>query len=177
MGKVFARLFDKEENIKTAEMIDWLFDDLKFEKERNWNRGYVAQLTRRFKKNLETEKCFISQDKTTKLVFPNQASRRKKKQISIIMPRSDSFSKDLIRHIRNGFAHGNTTICNVSKEPCFEIIDYSDTSKSPEKQNTYICIQIKTVLELYEIYLDINQSIMHAKPKDRKETKRLKEEK
>ena len=92
------------------------------------------------------------------------------------MSKSESFARDLIRHIRNGIAHGESTVCNVDSELYIEVIDYSDKTKSPEKQTAYLFIPLSYVTQFYKLYDDINKSIMNTTKKDRKLTKKHKQE-
>ena len=84
-----------------------------------------------------------------------------------MMSSGDSFARDLIRHIRNGVAHSEVRISKVHEEPYIEIIDYSDKSKSPEKQTAYLFFPLSYVGQFYKVYCDINRGIMNTKEKDR----------
>ena len=177
MSNFFNQLVSENLISDWASTLDWLFDDLKFSRERNWNRGYTGFFTKRVRQipglNDKSE-CFIY-SKIKHSDFPNQIKGRRRKRSTLIMiSQGDSIARDLIRHIRNGIAHGQTQIYKVKEELYIEIIDYSDKSKTPEKQTAFICIPLTYVTHFYKIYSEINTSIMNTKETDRKQTKRLK---
>lgn len=180
MGKFFEHLISENKYCEWAATLDWLFDDLKFSSERNWNGGYVGSFTRKIKKlkYLSDNSNSVWHGKVQVKDFPNQNKTRKKaKENCIIMKAGDSFARDLVRHIRNGIAHGQATITNSKCELYIEIIDYSDKSKSADKQTAYIYIPMEYITTFYKIYSEINNSIMNTKEKDRSDTKKKKKEK
>lgn len=177
MGKFFDRLVSENLFKEWASTLDWLFDDLKFSKDRNWNRGYTSTYTKKVKKleYLSNDKQVIH-GKCKSSDFPNQCKNKRKNLLPYIMMSGKSFARDLTRHIRNGIAHGETAISKVKNELYIEIIDYSDKSKSPEKQTAYLFIPLSYINEFFRIYDEINKSIMNTTPKDRKATKRNRKE-
>lgn len=179
MGKVFNRLVSEKLIEEWALTLDWLFDDLKFSNDRNWNRGYTSFFTKKVKKleYLSDKEKRTKYGKCDCTEFPNQNKNQNKERLPyIVMSKSESFARDLIRHIRNGIAHGESTVCNVDSELYIEVIDYSDKTKSPEKQTAYLFIPLSYVTQFYKLYDDINKSIMNTTKKDRKLTKKHKQE-
>ena len=127
MGKFFGSLVSENLIIDWASTLDWLFDDLKFSKERGWNGGYTASSTKKVKKlkHLSDKEGRVKYGKCTEIDFPNQCkNQRKERWPYIAMTSGDSFVRDLIRYIRNGIAHGNTNISKVGSECYIEIIDF-----------------------------------------------------
>ena len=163
--------------LEWAPILDWLFDDLKFSEGRNWNGGYTSSYTKKLKKLKylsEKEKrvhhgpCQIDD-------FPNQSGKKGRKRAPyIVMSSRDSFARDLIRHIRNGIAHGEAEISKVKDNLYIEITDYFDKTQKPEKQTAYLFLPLAYITEFYKIYDEMNKSIMRTKSKDRKATKKFK---
>lgn len=91
-----------------AEALDWLFDDQKFSEERNWNRGYVSKYTKKIKaqEHLSNAENRVYYGKCIAKDFEKNDDRLP----YITMKSGDSFARDLMRHIRNGIAHGNANI-------------------------------------------------------------------
>lgn len=177
MSRFFKKLVDENLLSEWAVVLDWLFDDLKFSQERNWNRGYVGNYTKKLK-----ELEYLS-DKDGKTVYgkidykdyPNQIKNSRKKQTPyIMMPKGTGFARDLIRHIRNGIAHGGTSIYKVKDKLYISIIDYSDDSKKPEKQTAFLCFPLSYIVKFADIYNEVNKSIMNTKGKDRRATGKYK---
>ncbi len=177
MSKFFDKLESERLLSSWASTLDWLFDDTKFSETNNWNSGYVGQFTKRVKKlkYLSNKDKRITYGKVNCGDFPNQNSKsRRKRTPYIVMKSGDCFARDLIRHIRNGIAHGQTNIYKFKSDLYIEIMDYSDKSKSPEKQTAFICIPLFYIVSFNAIYNEINKSIMNTKPKDRMATKKYK---
>lgn len=175
MGKFFNSLVSEKLIGDWAYTLDWLFDDLKFSKERNWNGGYSSSFTKRVKalKYLSNEEKRVIYGKCDNTDFPNQCSNKRKKRLPYIaMSNGNSFARDLVRHIRNGIAHGDSTVHKVNSELFIEVIDYADKTKSPDKQTAYLFIPMSYVTQFYVIYEEINKSIMNKTRKHRQLTKK-----
>ena len=170
MGKFFKCLVSEKLIDGWALTLDWLFDDLKFSKDRNWNGGYTSSYTKKVRslKYLSEKENRVVYGKCKTTHFPNQNQKQQEKRVPyIVMTHGESFARDLIRHIRNGIAHGETNISKVGSELYIEIIDYSDKSKSPNKQTAYLFIPLSYITQFCKIYEDINKSIMNTTKKDR----------
>ena len=141
MGKFFKRLVSEKLIDDWALTLDWLFDDLKFSKDRNWNGGYTSSYTKKVRslKYLSEKENRVVYGKCKTTHFPNQNQKQ----------------------------HGETNISKVGSELYIEIIDYSDKSKSPNKQTAYLFIPLSYITQFCKIYEDINKSIMNTTKKDR----------
>ena len=177
MGKFFNTLVSEKLIEEWAVTLDWLFDDRKFSKERNWNGGYTASYTKKIKtlRYLSDKEKRVKYQKCECTDFPNQSKNQKKKRLPyILMFNSDGFARDIVRHIRNGIAHGESNISTIKSELFIEIIDYSDKTKSLEKQTAYLFLPLSYITQFCKIYEDINKSIMNTTKKDRQASKRYK---
>lgn len=174
MEKFFKYLKSSASLNDFAEALDWLFDDQKFSEERNWNRGYVSKYTKKIKaqKHLSNAENRVYYGKCIAKDFEKNDDRLP----YITMKSGDSFARDLIRHIRNGIAHGNTNIIIRNGIPHVEINDYSDKPKSQNKQTAKMFLPISYITEFYKLYEEINKSIRHTSQKDRKATKKYAKE-
>ena len=179
MGKFFNCLVSENLINDWASTLDWLFDDSKFSKARNWNGGYTSLFTKRIKKlkYLSNNEKRVFYGKCNSNEFPNQNRPKRKKRLPyIIMTAGDSFARDLIRHIRNGIAHGEAVISKVKDTLYIEIIDYSDKTKSQDKQTAYLFIPLTYITQFSQIYDEINKSIMNTTRKDRSAAKKYRKE-
>lgn len=177
MSKFFNCLVSEKLINDWASTLDWLFDDLKFSKDRNWNGGYTSSFTKKIKKIKylsDKENRVIYRTKIKHTEFPNQCKMNNKRTPYVMMLQGDGFARDLVRHIRNGIAHGETSIKKVCDELYIEILDFSDKSKTPGKQTAYLFMPLSYITQFYRIYDDINNSIMNTKKKDREATNRIK---
>ncbi|MCR4616469.1 MAG: hypothetical protein K5756_10035 [Clostridiales bacterium] len=183
MSKFFSKLLDEGLFSDWAETLDWLFDDLKFSKEhRDWNGGYVSSYTKKIKKELNDPQRVICERINPKN-YPNQKkinNKLKKPYVMMNMSEKDSFARDLVRHIRNGIAHGESKVRmgtgKAGKELFIEIIDYSDKAKKPNNQTAYLFIPLSYIVFFQKTYSEMNRSIMNTKAKDRKASQKLKKE-
>lgn len=92
---------------KWAKNIDWLLNENKFEK---WEKGKKNNYTKIIKNHLKTNNIEYKIMKSAEL--QNENLKRKKYDYIYIIA-NESQCIDLIRHIRNGIAHGH---CNVIKK-------------------------------------------------------------
>ena len=87
-----------------AKVLDWIFDDNRFSKEHGWTSGYVGSFTKKLKKLEGFEKGY-AQVKSDYLNYPIEC-----KQLTFIANFSgESEARGIVRHIRNGIAHGKTS--------------------------------------------------------------------
>ena len=174
MSKFFSTLHREQVIDNWIETLDWLFDDLKFSAGYNWNGGYLSSYTRKIKKldGMTNNKNIIYP--TDKSLFPDcTTSRTRKRSIYILMATGDnSFARDLIRHIRNGIAHGSAVVYKYGEAYYLEVTDFSDGSKSIK--TAFICIPLGFVIDLHRLYCEVNNSIINTKKKDRKATNKYK---
>ena len=176
MGKFFNGLVSENLINDWASILDWLFDDMKFSKERNWNSGYITSYTKKLKKlkYLSDKDKRVVYDRLKNVKFPNQCKKqRRKRSPYIIMLIGDSFARDLIRHIRNRIAHGESVIMKVGDMLYVEIIDYSNHSKRENEQTAYLFLPLSYINDFFKTYDEINRSIMHTTKKDQKATKKF----
>lgn len=175
MGNFFHKLFSENIVEEWTLALDWIFDDNKFSKDNNWNRGYTGSFTSKVKKlkYLSNDEKRVKYGKINYTDLDKKIKENKNKCYPyLIFNGQNCFAKDLIRHIRNGIAHGHSSISKVRDELYIEIMDYK--SDSLKLQTAYIYIPLSYILEFNRIYNNINKSIMNTKPKDRKATQKYK---
>lgn len=93
--------------------------------------------------------CLASRD----LKFP---SRRSSKRIEMLIGKESSEARDLLRHIRNGIAHGNATVFCRDGEYYFEIIDFN---LNRGLHTAYILFPVDYLMSIYNIYWSIQKEI------------------
>ena len=93
--------------------------------------------------------CLASRD----LKFP---SRRSSKRIEMLIGKEASEARDLLRHIRNGIAHGNATVFCRDGEYYFEIIDFN---LNRDLHTAYILFPVDYLMSIYNIYWSIQKEI------------------
>lgn len=155
-----------------AAVLDWLFDDDKFDSSRGWNGGYISSYTKKWKKQLGfCDENNIMEIKNPRLFFNNKTKKRLYSQ-RICMNSTNSISKDLVRHIRNGIAHGNAEIKNISSRGVvLTVIDYKKDGDIIEDQTAFICIKLDDLHLIKDIYDEVNKSKNNNKISGRKTNK------
>lgn len=168
MSNLFQQLVNESLILDWAETLDWLFDDDKFSAAKGWNSGYIGLFSRRIQKfnGFSTKKGNFNTDSAKNLCF--WKSGTKKKTPCVVFAKGDGIAKDFVRHMRNGIAHGLTSIYRIKKGELFiEILDFKDDSK--KKQTAYYAIPVSYITDSYKEYQNIEKSIRNTKSKDRKQ--------
>ena len=157
MANFFNELISESLINDWASILDWLFDDNRFPKEKNWNKNKVGLFTKRVKKIDGISNDNFQHKSQQSINFPKHSNGRKSLKISIILAKQNSAGRDLIQHIRNGIAHGNTKIHKKKENIYIEIIDYNSNKKS---QTAYINMRIDYISQIHKIYCDIEKSLV-----------------
>lgn len=151
MAKLFDGLVTEGLYYDWASLLDWMFDDEKFS---NWTSGYVGSLSKKIKKMPKLSKTNYIYDSAKNLPFDKKHNKR---SIKILLAKGDGEAKDFIRHIRNGIAHGKTSIIKKGDVLYIEIVDYSN-SKKQKMQTAYIFMPISYISEIHKLYNDVKKS-------------------
>lgn len=112
MSKLFKNLVNEGLLNSWAEMLDWLFDDNKFSDENGWTSGYVGAFIKKVKRIHNFNDDNYKYGAIKYLRFPNTVNNGS----IIIHSNGKGESRDLVRHIRNGIAHGKTRIYKPNGE-------------------------------------------------------------
>ena len=153
MAKLFDRLVNEGLYNEWASLLDWLLDDSRFEK---WSSGYVGSFTKKIKRLDGIGDNTYFYDSARNLRFP---LKNDPKRLLIMMCMGDSEGKDLVRHIRNGIAHGKATISKYNGILYIEIIDYSKLNV----QSAYMYMPVNFINQIHKIYTDVEKSIINGK--------------
>lgn len=150
-----------------AEILDWILNDERFLKESGWDRRNLTKFIKRVKQLDGFSKENFQCDKLENLHFP-------KKQPSelplVLMSKNDAESRELVRRIRNGIAHGKNKIFSNKGKTYIEITDYHN-----EKQTAYIAIPLEFIPKIYKIYAEIEKAAQNDR--SQKSDKRGKKQK
>ncbi|MDR1217214.1 MAG: hypothetical protein LBJ99_01365 [Oscillospiraceae bacterium] len=175
MAKFFYTLQEYKLITEWADILDWLLapDGSRFSKERGWGKtkdiSPKVRFINRAKKQLGISKDNWEWASRPKLnfAFEERAGRR------VSIAQGDTQAEDLVRHIRNGIAHGQTDIRNQNGELWIEIKDFN---KSGDK-TAYFWIPMQFIKDLHKIYREVENSLASgasaakAKPKRTKQVK------
>lgn len=164
MAKFFSSLVEKELIEDWGKILDWLLDDDRFAKARGWEKGQVTKFTNRVSRlpglRKENYICGALKD----IHFPQKGHCHAP---TILMGTADSKGKSIVKHIRNGIAHGRTRVLKEGGELYIEIEDFGKVGKEgPKRQTAYLYIPMSYLPEMYKIYAEIEK----AWAKDRSKT-------
>jgi len=148
MSKLFEKLVEEGIYSEWAQLLDWLFNDNKFD---NWSSGYVGSLSKKIKRLNGFGKNNYIYDAYKNISYPQKNSQ---KSIKVVMTKGSGEAKDLVRHICNGIAHGNSTLIKNNGKPYIEIIDYNRSGQ----QTAYIYLPIGYVTEIYALFKEVEKS-------------------
>ena len=155
-GFFSSLLSDQELFLEWAGVLDWLFDDDRFAKERGWIPTEITKFTKRIKKLPGLKEDHFVVQKSEQLSFPKNHRHHLP---TIMMADGNSIGRDVVRHIRNGIAHGKTKIFREIDDPYIEIRDFGKTSaKSAGRQTAYFYIPISYIPKMYKIYAELEKA-------------------
>lgn len=162
MGRLFAHMNTEGKLSDCCELLDMLFMNRYMSNLPAWNRGYSAKYTKQMKQlvEIETTNQYTSKLGTSELIQIHEKT---------------SIAFNVLRHIRNGIAHGHADIVRRNDTLYIELRDY--LSNKNEKQTAYIYLSIDTLLKFYNVHEQISKSAMNTKSKDRKAMGRIKKNK
>lgn len=156
MSKFFSSLIGEELIEDWGRILDWLLDDDRFAKERGWEKWQVTKFTKRVKRlpGLREKNyiCGVLKD----IHFPQKGHCHAP---TILMGTADSQGKSIVKHIRNGIAHGRTQVLKEGGELYIEIEDFGKVGKEgPKRQTAYLYIPMSYLPQMYKIYSEIEKA-------------------
>ena len=154
MSSLFNSLQENQLFHEWYNVLDWIFDDEKFSQERGWNKVKSTRLTKKISKLDRLRKENYIHCAVKNIVIPDSYYDKNSADVVFIIGKSESKCKDLIRHIRNGIAHGKTRCKNVSGVPYIEICDFHK-DKGQMKQTAYIYMPINYIVLIHRFYDEI----------------------
>ena len=149
MGSFLTNLIGSSNYNRVAKYLDWLVNDNKFDV-KGWSKSKTSNYTKAIKSIAGFESKYYYHGGQKDMSYP----KSKLNHFAIYMQNDEAECKDLIRHIRNGFAHGNITLRTIKGVKYVEVFDYgkSNRTNKPSGQTAYILVPIDFVLELYDQY-------------------------
>lgn len=147
----FSKLPIEKDWKEWAQTFDWLFHDERFPKERGWDSSLVGKFTNRIKKMEFFAEGVFEHGSAKKLIFPKTTP---KSIPTVIIGTNESQGRDLMRHIRNGIAHGRVKVLKQEKTVYVEIVDMKAT-----QQTAYLYVPYTYILGLYQIYKEMEHAI------------------
>ncbi len=160
MSKLFNGLASEGMLNDWAEILDWLFDDNRFSPDNGWTSGYVGAFIKKVKRIPNIGDSNYSYESIKKLNIPEH----KTSTITIMHSKSDGESRDLVRHIRNGIAHGRATLSKPKGELHIEIRDINRQGDPV----AYIFIPVNHLKLIFEAYKQVEKSKNNSLKKIRK---------
>ena len=153
MSNLFAYLSNECLLDHWAKIFDWLFDDDRFSSEKGWSPSRIGAFAKKAKRLpfLGENTYQYAAQKNLKIPQPNTA----RKSIYFIHANGSGEAKDIVRHIRNGVAHGNAQIYKTDGVIYIEIRDYSFS----QKQTAYINMPLHHIEDMYAVYRNIESAI------------------
>lgn len=163
MPGFFNSLVENSMIERWSDILDWIFDDEKFSDSKGWTKTKKARFAKRTNKLEKLKKENYIHSSAKKLVLPESYYDKTKEDIIIIISGSRK-SEDLVRHIRNGIAHGRTRCKRVNGEPYIEIYDYN----AGNKPTAYIYMPLDYIQQIYKMYVSVQNSKVEGKSRKSK---------
>lgn len=120
MSGFFNELANRNLFNSSIGLLDWLFDDNRFSIQNGWTSGYLGSFIKKVKKidNFKLNKYEYGSKKNLKF------NNNKNEEFIFIHSKGDGEARDLVRHIRNGIAHGNVKFIRIKNKELLKIVDY-----------------------------------------------------
>ena len=166
MNGVFQALRDEKQLNDWANLFDWLFDDDRFDERCGWTGGYIGAFTKKTKKLFENFGVNYNYASRKELTF-SRASNHTMAFFS--KGDKESEGRDLVRHIRNGIAHGRTVMQRINDELYIEIKDFKDSSM--KTQTALFFFPLSYIMKIYDCYKKTEQQIQQKRLKESKKGK------
>ena len=151
MSKIFHSLVSEGVFETWAELLDWLFDDNRFSKDDGWTSGYVGAFIKKVKRIPNFGSHNYQYGPIKDLNIPQNAPNG----LTIVHAKGDGESKDLVRHIRNGIAHGKTELSKPNGELHIKILDFNNQGE----QTAYMMMSITQLQLIYKAYAEVKKSM------------------
>lgn len=162
MDGLFATLRDEKLLSDWAELLDWLFDDGRFDK--NGWANYIGEFTKKADKLFDDLGVKYNRENGEKLAF----CRTSDDAIALFFEKK-SRGRCLVRHIRNGIAHGRTVMQKINDELYIEIKDFKDSSM--KTQTALFFFPLSYIMKIYDCYKKTEQQIQQKRLKESKKGK------
>ena len=147
MPKLFTELVNEGLFNEWASLLDWFFDEKKFD---GWSRNQVSMLTKKIKKIPGLGKETYQNDSLKNLSFKKFSSNN---HLTIVFGPKGNESKSLIRHLRNGIAHGHAKIKKNKGIPWIELEDFN----SNDQQTAYIYMPIDYIVQIHKLFVEVSK--------------------
>ncbi len=156
MSNLLANIVGPSNYHEVAVYLDWLMNDDKFVV-KGWDKRKTTKFTKEFKKIEGFTENHYHHGGQKDMSYP----KNKLRHFAIYMQNDEAECKDLVRHIRNGFAHGNATIRTIDKKQYIEIYDFGKSNRTdkPSGQTAYLLLPIDFIFQLYTRYEKIRKSL------------------
>ena len=149
--ELFSTLSRRRKFSCYADTLDWFLSDNKFSKPA-WDQQKVKQLTKSIYKikDFSRDRLFYGSKKT--LIFPKRGECLNYQPFTFYIARGESIAKDLIRHIRNGIAHGNIILYDIKGNLIVELLDFGKESKQSNGQTAYMVFPLDFLNNIHSLY-------------------------
>lgn len=168
MSAFFSTLISQDLIQDWASTLDWLFDDNRFDSAKGWTPNRIGSFTKKAKRLPEVSADRYTYEYAKLITFPAEGHNIDKP--TFYFTKGTSEGRDLIRHIRNGIAHGKTRCYkNANKEMYIEICDFGkEGTKMANHQSAFFALPISMIPELHKLYSNIQNSFFDKSRKVKK---------
>jgi hypothetical protein len=150
--RFFSVLVSKSLFKEYADALDWILCDGKFDKSIWDNKNRVQAFTKAIHHLNGFSDSSLIYDAKKNIVFPARGSYKKHTVPVLYMAKGESEARDLVRHIRNGIAHGNIEIYEVDGRLTAEIIDFGKEENQTSGQTAYLLIPLEYLNDIFTVY-------------------------
>lgn len=141
-------------------VFDWLLDDNKFSAE-FWDSNYLRLFTKSIQKisHFQKDNKRYTYGSMSSIEFLSPKTTRCNPTVQIA--KKDGEGKDIIRHFRNGIAHGNAKVKIYKSALHIQLVDYN----ARMEQTAFIFIPMSALTELFMTYRTVEKAKRNNKKK------------
>ena len=152
MGTFFRTAIDDHLLNNAPAILDWLFDDKKFES-KHWTRGAKRKLTNQMSESYGCPLQSLPGKQAATCIQKSNQREIARDSLTPFFSSSGSLEQDFIRHIRNGIAHGQAEFYKVKEADYIQIID-----KGAKGQSAFIAMPISHLERIHQIHQEIDSN-------------------
>lgn len=150
--RLFSELAERNLFSTYAAALDWILSDHKFSVNLWDNKNKVQAFTKAFHRMEGVSQGRVHYEPKRGTTFPRLGEYRQHKLFTFYITRGNSEARDLIRHIRNGIAHGHIHVHELDGELIVELLDFGKESNQPDRQTAYMVFPLRFLNDIFELY-------------------------
>ncbi len=151
--QLFQELLDNNQLESWVPLLDWLLSNDRCSKQRGWGQKKKRDFTTQIQTLIGSDNWQIQAAKNVVWEFEESDN------VHIVMNNAGSAGESLLRHIRNGIAHGMARIVQRNNDLYLDLKDYHN--ESCNTQTAHVWMPIGLLFDIHSVYKAIEAKNNH----------------